>query len=96
MYFSYHVYNDGSFFPASINSNYDKIGRGKGEGFNLNVPWNVYDKKENQMGDDEYVFIFDNILFPIFQTYCPDFVIISAGYDSAIYDPLGEIYHKNF
>jgi len=41
------------------------------------------------MGDDEYTFIFDNILYPIFQTYGPEFVIISAGYDSAIYDPLG-------
>lgn len=44
------------------------------------------------MGDDEYIFIFDNILFPIFKTFNPEFVLISAGYDSAIYDPLGKYY----
>lgn len=40
-------------------------------------------------GYDDYVYAFDRLLGPIIKEFAPDFIIISAGYDSAKGDPLG-------
>ena len=45
--------------------------------------------KKRTAGNNEYIFIFERILFPIFKVFNPEFVIISAGFDSAKGDPLG-------
>ncbi len=41
------------------------------------------------MGDTEYMAAFQHVLMPIFYEFCPDLVLVSAGFDSAAGDPLG-------
>jgi len=40
LYISIHRYDNGSFFPGSTDANYTIVGTGKGEGYNVNIPWN--------------------------------------------------------
>jgi len=41
------------------------------------------------MGNDEYAYVCEKVLFPIIEEFKPDLIIISAGFDSAHGDPLG-------
>lgn len=40
LYISLHRYDNGNFYPNSTDANYDVVGKEKGEGFNVNIPWN--------------------------------------------------------
>lgn len=40
LYLSIHRYDNGSFFPGSSDANYNVVGTAKGEGYNINIPWN--------------------------------------------------------
>ena len=60
-------------------------GTGAGEGFTINVPMEAGD------GDDEYHAIFLNVLLPAAETFKPEFVIISAGFDAHRDDPLASM-----
>ena len=42
------------------------------------------------MGDAEYLAAFEEVLMPIARQFCPELVLISAGFDAAAGDPLGE------
>ena len=57
-------------------------GTGKAEGLTINVPLSAGD------GDREYAEIFRRILIPAADSFQPDFVIISAGFDAHRDDPL--------
>ena len=39
LYISLHRYDDGSFFPGSVEGNYNVVGKGKGAGYNVNIPF---------------------------------------------------------
>lgn len=41
------------------------------------------------MGNHEYIYVCEKLLFPIIEEFQPDLIIISAGFDSALGDPLG-------
>ena len=41
------------------------------------------------MGDAEFVKIFNDILTPVIDQYKPEFILVSAGFDTYIEDPLG-------
>ncbi|CAK82939.1 unnamed protein product (macronuclear) [Paramecium tetraurelia] len=88
---SIHRYDGGSFYPGSGDP--VKIGRKDAEYKNINVGWNVgWNVKDNDApGYDDYVYAYDRLLGPIIKEFGPDFIIISAGYDSAKGDPLGGI-----
>lgn len=60
LYISLHRYEDGTFFPNSEDADYDKVGEGKGRGFNVNIPWS-----RGKMGDPEYLAAFHHIVMPI-------------------------------
>lgn len=60
LYISLHRYEEGSFFPCSEDADYDKVGRGKGAGYNVNIPWN-----RAKMGDPEYLAAFHHLVMPI-------------------------------
>ena len=47
----------------------------------------VYFKKG--MGDAEYLAAFQQIILPVAYQYNPQLVLVAAGFDSAIGDPLG-------
>ena len=59
------------------------MGRGKGEGFNVNVPLTT------GCGDSEYGNIFRTILGPMALEYQPQLILVSAGFDTHHDDPLG-------
>jgi acetoin utilization deacetylase AcuC-like enzyme len=85
LYFSVHRFDDGSFYPAGDEGNYDHVGVGKGAGYNINIPW-----PHGQFGDADYLAVWEHVLMPVARKYNPDMVLISAGFDSAEGDPLGE------
>lgn len=83
-------YNDPTVFYFSIHQwphypgtgLHTEKGIGKGEGFTLNVPLS------GGHGNDDYIDIFENQLVPIAKIFEPDFILISAGFDGHLQDPL--------
>lgn len=61
---------------------FPEIGSGAGAGFTVNFPLPA------RTGDATYNLIFEKAVVPIAQSYRPDFVLVSAGYDAHIDDPL--------
>ncbi|VDM56285.1 unnamed protein product [Angiostrongylus costaricensis] len=86
MFISIHRYENGKFWPHLKESNYDHIGASEGRGYNVNIPLN-----EVGCGDADYMAVFWNIIWPLATQFNPDFVIVSAGYDSCDGDPVGEM-----
>uniref|UniRef100_A0A1I7T3W5 histone deacetylase n=1 Tax=Caenorhabditis tropicalis TaxID=1561998 RepID=A0A1I7T3W5_9PELO len=84
MYFSIHRYEYGLYWPHLPESNFDYIGAGAGVGFNANLPLN-----ETGCTDSDYLSILFHVLLPLATQFDPHFVIVSAGFDSLLGDPLG-------
>ncbi|EFP07221.1 CRE-HDAC-6 protein [Caenorhabditis remanei] len=84
LYFSIHRYEHGVYWPHLPESDFDHIGAGVGLGYNANIPLN-----ETGCTDSDYLSILFHILLPLATQFDPHFVIISAGFDSLIGDPLG-------
>ncbi len=57
--------------------------RGKGNIYNIPLDF-------SSVSDKEYWYVFQRIIIPIFQKYSPDIVLISLGFDTYKYDPLGD------
>ena len=88
---STHRFNKGNFYPGK-KGDVTFTGKGKGEGFNLNLGWNHDLITDVKLPDDEeYVYAFDRLIYPVLQEFNPDLMIVSAGFDSAKGDPLGEL-----
>jgi histone deacetylase 6 len=85
LFISLHRYEDGEFFPGGKAGHHDQVGAGKGLGKNVNIPW-----PDKGMTDADYLAAFQRIVMPIATEFAPDFVIISAGFDAAEGDLLGE------
>ena len=60
----------------------DEVGDGKGEGYTVNVPLPA------GCGDAEYLAVFREIIVPAIERYEPDWLLVSAGFDSHRDDPL--------
>ncbi|XP_077373528.1 polyamine deacetylase HDAC10 isoform X2 [Festucalex cinctus] len=86
LYFSWHRYEHQKFWPGLRESDYDNVGKDKGAGFNINVPWNKVG-----MQNSDYLAVFFHVLLPVAYEFCPDLVLVCAGFDSAIGDPEGEM-----
>ncbi|XP_054266822.1 histone deacetylase 6-like isoform X1 [Macrosteles quadrilineatus] len=84
LYMSIHRYDRGTFFPSSEDAAATVVGDGDGVGFNVNIPWN-----QKGMGNAEYVMAFQQVVMPIAYQFAPQLVLVSAGFDAAINDPLG-------
>ncbi|GBG75386.1 hypothetical protein CBR_g20016 [Chara braunii] len=84
LYFSVHRYDFGMFYPCLEDADFNKVGEGPGAGYNVNVPW-----PKGGFGDADYLAAWDQVLMPIARAYEPDIVLVSAGFDSAMGDPLG-------
>lgn len=78
LYFSTHQYPH---YPGS--GNLKEVGSGAGEGFTVNVPlWVGH-------GDVEFYQIFQQILVPVAKAFEPELILLSAGFDTYVDDPLG-------
>ncbi|HUP27634.1 MAG TPA: histone deacetylase [Chloroflexia bacterium] len=69
------------FYPGT--GSLDETGSGKGEGFTLNVPL------PSGVDDAGYTQVFEEIVAPAARRYSPQLIIISAGYDAHVMDPIG-------
>ncbi|MGV1100807.1 histone deacetylase family protein [Thiovibrio sp. JS02] len=78
LYCSTHQY---PYFPGS--GGLQEAGRGKGEGYTVNVPL------PGGQTDESFARIFNELFVPIARRYRPDCIMISAGYDTYVSDPLG-------
>ncbi|MBU0482038.1 MAG: histone deacetylase [Proteobacteria bacterium] len=78
LYFSTHMF---PYYPGT--GALQEIGSGKGRGFNVNVPLS------GGQSDSSYAAIFNDVLTPIARQYKPEMILVSAGYDIYVEDPLG-------
>lgn len=85
LYISLHVHRGGKFYPAGDYGDHLHCGEGPGLGVNINIPW-----KNHGMTDGDYIYAFQQIVMPVAQEFNPDFVIVSAGFDAAEGDMLGQ------
>ncbi len=78
LYFSSHAY---PYYPGS--GSLGEVGAGEGEGYTVNVPLSG--------GQDDRAFarIFKEIALPVTREFRPDFILVSAGFDTYYNDPLG-------
>ncbi|MHA1786016.1 MAG: histone deacetylase family protein [Candidatus Helarchaeota archaeon] len=60
----------------------DEVGEGEGKGYNFNMTM------APGSGEKHYLKIMDEILHPLIQQYNPDFILVSAGFDSHKNDPI--------
>jgi acetoin utilization deacetylase AcuC-like enzyme len=75
------LHQDGrTLFPGSGFAN--EIGTGEGEGYTVNLA--MYPGA----GDSSYDNAFSQVLEPIVESYNPDFILVSVGYDGHFMDPL--------
>lgn len=62
----------------------ERKGEGDGYGYNLNVPMN------SGADDEDFIEAFENNLIPAAESFRPNFILISAGFDSRKNDLLGD------
>jgi acetoin utilization deacetylase AcuC-like enzyme len=80
LYVSTHQY---PYYPGT--GAYSETGIGRGEGATLNCPMPA------GAGDEQYRRAFSEKILPKIDQFAPDFVIISAGFDAHVDDPLASI-----
>lgn len=80
LYFSTHQY---PCYPGS--GSIAEVGKAEGKGFTVNVPL------DPGQGDGEFFKIFDRVLSPIVRDFKPELILVSAGFDIYINDPLGSM-----
>ncbi|KAK9291331.1 hypothetical protein L1049_019276 [Liquidambar formosana] len=76
------THQDGS-YPGT--GNFDDIGHGHGEGATLNLPL------PGGSGDIAMRTVFDKVIVPCAQRFKPDIILVSAGYDGHVLDPLANL-----
>jgi acetoin utilization deacetylase AcuC-like enzyme len=80
LYISTHQF---PFYPGTGGS--DEVGDGDGSGFTVNVPLAAG-------GNDAlYVAAFQRVILPILESYAPELVLVSAGFDASARDPLAQM-----
>ncbi|HAS54578.1 MAG: hypothetical protein A2X56_01130 [Nitrospirae bacterium GWC2_57_13] len=78
LFFSSHQYPH---YPGT--GSFDEVGSGEGAGFTVNAPL------PSGFGDADYIALYEGVLRPIALEYQPELILVSAGFDPFIKDPLG-------
>ncbi|GFT75235.1 histone deacetylase 6 [Nephila pilipes] len=71
-------YHDGECFPTSLEAKEKLIGSNKGKGFNINIPFG------HTICDGDYITALFHIIMPVAYEFCPEFVLLSLGYDDGM------------
>ncbi|KAG2410631.1 Histone deacetylase [Vigna angularis] len=79
-FLSFH--QDGS-YPGT--GKFNEVGSGDGEGTTLNLPL------PGGSGDTAVRTVFDEVIVPCAQRFKPDIILVSAGYDGHVLDPLANL-----
>ncbi|KAF9782541.1 histone deacetylase clr3 [Thelephora terrestris] len=85
LYISIHRYEGGTFYPCGELGGPKSCGKGAGLGFSVNIPW-----PDAGMRDADYLYVFHHVVMPIAMEFSPELVFVSAGFDAADGDDLGE------
>jgi len=80
LYVSLHQF---PFYPGT--GAVEEAGEGEGRGFTLNVPLSA------GAGDDVYRSAFERTVLPVAYEYAPELVLVSAGFDASLRDPLAQM-----
>jgi acetoin utilization deacetylase AcuC-like enzyme len=80
LYLSTHLY---PYYPGS--GALQEIGSSQGKGYTVNVPLS------GGQTDMSYAAIFNDVVTPVVRQYQPEMILVSAGYDIYIDDPLGSM-----
>jgi len=78
LYFSTHQY---PFYPGTGAAS--ETGAGEGKGYTVNCPM------RGGKGDGQYAAVYSYILKPVIETFEPDLILVSAGFDAHAMDPIG-------
>ncbi|XP_010270352.1 PREDICTED: histone deacetylase 14 [Nelumbo nucifera] len=76
------THQDGS-YPGT--GKIDEVGHGRGEGTTLNLPL------PGGSGDATMRSVFEEVIVPCAQRFKPDIILVSAGYDAHVLDPLANL-----
>jgi acetoin utilization deacetylase AcuC-like enzyme len=60
----------------------EDVGEGRGEGFTVNIP------VPEASGRDVFLSLIDRVVAPVAGEFAPDLILVSAGYDAHLEDPL--------
>jgi acetoin utilization deacetylase AcuC-like enzyme len=77
------MHQEGCFPPGY--SGGDDIGKGQGEGYNINVPLLPGG------GHEVYEYAMKRVVMPALNRYKPELIIVASGYDAGGFDPLGRM-----
>lgn len=80
LYCSLHEY---PFYPGT--GHYKDAGKGDGQGSTVNVPLPA------GSGDTEYLATFDRVFLPVLSRFRPELILVSAGFDAHLADPLADM-----
>ena len=80
LYMSTHQF---PFYPGT--GAVDEVGVGKAAGRTVNIPL------EGGATDDDYRVVFDEVVVPVLKQFCPDVLLVSAGFDAHEHDPLASM-----
>lgn len=69
------------FYPGT--GNFDECGSGPGLGFTINVPLPAGTR------DTDYMDVYTRLLLPVAREYQPELILVSAGFDAHLDDPIG-------
>ncbi|KAF8764318.1 histone deacetylase 6-like [Argiope bruennichi] len=78
LYVSLH-HHDNEYFPISLEAKEKQVGNNKGKGFNVNIPFS------HTICDGDFIAAFFHIILPIAYEFCPEFVLLSLGYDDGMH-----------
>jgi acetoin utilization deacetylase AcuC-like enzyme len=78
LFFSVH---QAGLFPGT--GSFTDTGSGAGEGYTINLPI------PKGYGDAEYAAIFELLLAPVAAQFAPELILVSAGFDTHLDDPMG-------
>lgn len=91
LFISLHRFDDGTFYPGR-SGDPKRVGYNSGKGFNVNIAWNTSGGPDTEIGDAEYIQAYKELIKPMLQEFKPELIIVSAGFDSAEGDPLGQLH----
>lgn len=87
-------YNDSDILFVSLHQEFnfpadrgfaEDVGEGNGQGFNINIPLPA------GTGNAGYLYAFEEVIVPIADQFRPELVLISAGQDASVFDPLAQM-----
>ena len=78
LYVSSHMY---PYYPGT--GRMEETGKGPGKGFTVNIPL------PGGQGDHDFCWLYGKILEPLAEQFRPELILVSAGFDTYVHDPLG-------